>query len=131
MATLHATHPRDTLSRLETMAMMSDIGMPLVALRTQLASAINLIVQVSRLQDGSRKVTHVTEVLGFDSTGGSYVTQDIFARDYEGFDASGRILSNLRPTGILPQAVEQLREHGVDLPASVYETAERRSRDHG
>ena len=66
MSTLHATYPRDTTSRLETMAMMSDIDMPLTALRFQLASAVNIICQVSRLQDGSRKITHITEVLGFD-----------------------------------------------------------------
>ena len=66
MSTLHATYPRDTTSRLETMAMMSDVEMPLAALRVQLASAVNIICQVSRLQDGSRKITHVTEVIGFD-----------------------------------------------------------------
>lgn len=123
LSTLHATYPRDTASRLETMAMMSDIDMPLTALRIQLASAVNLIVQVSRLQDGSRKITHVTEVLGFDAASGQYQMQDIFERRYHGFDEQGRILSDLVPSGILPRCLPQLHEHGVDLPPSVYEAA--------
>jgi pilus assembly protein CpaF len=123
MSTLHATYPRDTTSRLETMAMMSDIDMPLTALRIQLASAVNIICQVSRLQDGSRKITHITEVLGFDSNKGEYILQDIFERQYHGFDDKGAILSDIVPSGILPRCLPQLHEHGVDLPASVYEAA--------
>lgn len=125
MATLHATYPRDTTSRLETMAMMSDIEMPLTALRVQLASAVNIICQVSRLQDGSRKITHVTEVLGFDQNSGQYQMQDIFVRQYQGFDANGMIVSDIVPTGILPRCLPQLHEHGVDLPPGVYEAAKR------
>jgi pilus assembly protein CpaF len=125
MSTLHATYPRDTVTRLETMAMMSDINMPLPALRAQLASAVNIILQVSRLQDGSRKVTHITEVLGFDVERSTYQMQDIFSRDYGGLDQAGMIQSEIRPTGTLPRCVEQLHEHGVDLPASVYDAAKR------
>ena len=123
MSTLHATYPRDTTSRLETMAMMSDIEMPLTALRVQLASAVNIICQVSRLQDGSRKITHITEVLGFDPNKGEYLLQDIFERQYHGFDDKGAILSDIVPSGILPRCLPQLHEHGTDLPASVYEAA--------
>lgn len=123
MSTLHATYPRDTTSRLETMAMMSDIEMPLTALRIQLASAVNMICQVSRLQDGSRKITHITEVLGFDPVKGEYIMQDIFVRQYHGFDDRGAIISEITPTGILPRCLPQLHEHGVDLPACVYEAA--------
>jgi pilus assembly protein CpaF len=125
LSTLHATYPRDTLSRLETMAMMSDIDMPLTALRVQLASAVNFIVQVARLQDGSRKVTHVSEVMGFDQESSTYQMEDVFRREYHGFDERGEILSDLVPTGILPRALPQLHEHGVDLPATVYDAAER------
>lgn len=125
MSTLHATYPRDTTSRLETMAMMSDIEMPLTALRIQLASAVNIICQVSRLQDGSRKITHVTEVLGFDLERGQYHMQDIFVRQYHGFDERGMIVSEIVPSGLLPRCLPQLHEHGVDLPASVYEQAKR------
>jgi pilus assembly protein CpaF len=123
MSTLHATYPRDTTSRLETMAMMSDIDMPLTALRVQLASAVNIICQVSRLQDGSRKITHITEVLGFDQEKSSYILQDIFVRQYHGFDQRGAIISDIVPSGILPRCLPQLHEHGVDLPACVYDAA--------
>lgn len=128
MSTLHATYPRDTVTRLETMAMMSDIDMPLAAMRVQLASAVNVILQVSRLQDGSRKVTHVTEVLGYDPDRSQYSMQDIFAREYEGKDAHGMIKSRIVPTGILPSFMDQLHEHGVDLPRSVHDAAKRRGR---
>ena len=131
LATVHATYPRDTLTRLETMCMMSDIEMPLVALRLQLASGVNIVVQVSRQQDGKRKVTHITEVLGFDVASGSYVLQDIFNRAYEGIGPNGELRSRLVPTGILPKCVPHLHEHGVDLPPSVYAAVERRTREGG
>lgn len=121
MSTLHATYPRDTVTRLETMAMMSDVDMPLQALRVQLASAVDVVCQVSRLQDGSRKVTHVTEVLGYDAEHGQYQMQDLFLRRYDGFDESGGIVSELVPTGLLPRFLPQLHEHGVDLPRGCYE----------
>ncbi len=125
MGTLHATYPRDTLTRLETMAMMSDVEIPLVALRLQIASGANVIVQVARLQDGSRKVTHITEVLGFDVETNKYLLQDVFVRRYSAPDAHGNVQSDLVPTGVLPRFAGQLREHGIDLPAAVYEAAER------
>jgi pilus assembly protein CpaF len=131
MSTLHATYPRDTTSRLETMAMMSDIEMPLTALRIQLASAVNIICQVSRLQDGSRKITHLTEVLGFDSVKGEYIMQDIFVRNYHGFDERGAIISDIVPSGVLPRCLPQLHEHGVDLPPVVYEAARNGERSQG
>jgi len=121
LSTLHATYPRDTLTRFETMAMMSDLQMPLVALRIQLASAVNLIVQVSRYQDGSRKISHITEVLGFDADKGEYITQDIFLRQHHGLGEHGEVLSDFLPTGAMPRCLEQLHEHGVDLPPAVYE----------
>lgn len=125
MSTLHATYPRDTVSRLETMAMMSDVDMPLAALRIQLASAVNIICQVSRLQDGSRKITHITEVLGYDVDKNAYQMQDLVARQYHGFDERGMIISDIVPTGILPRCLPQLHEHGVDLPPGCYEAAKR------
>jgi pilus assembly protein CpaF len=131
MGTLHATYPRDTISRFETMAMMSDIEMPLHALRIQLASALNCIVQVSRLQDGSRKITHISEVLGYDQKEETYQLQDIFVREYKGFGKQGEILSEIVPSGILPRCLPQLHEHGVDLPKSVYKAAEAAQRGNG
>ena len=127
ITTLHATYPRDTLSRLETMCMMSDVEMPLTAMRVQIASGINIVVQVSRLQDGSRKLTHVTEVLGFDVPTGSYLTQDIFLREYKGLGHGGEVLSDLVPTGVIPRCLPQLQEHGVDFPEAMYEAARQRS----
>jgi pilus assembly protein CpaF len=125
LGTLHATYPRDTLTRLETMAMMSDVELPLAALRLQIASGVNVIVQVSRLSDGSRKLTHVTEVAGFDINTGRYELNDIFTREYRGQDAHGRIRSELRPTGYLPTFLSQLRDHGKDLPNAIYAEAAR------
>src|SRR5262245_52073337 len=129
MGTCHATYPRDTMTRLETMCMMSDINMPLAAMRAQLGSGINLIVQVGRLMDGSRKTTHITEVLGYDVDAGRYLMQDIFVRQYHGVGQNGEILSDFGPTGNMPQCEEQLREHGVELPAVIYEAARRRGAD--
>ena len=129
MGTCHATYPRDTMTRLETMCMMSDIDMPLAAMRAQLGSGINMIVQVARLQDGSRKTTHITEVLGFDADTGKYQMQDIFARQYHGMGPSGEIVSEFGPTGNIPHCEEQLREHGVELPAVIYDAARRRGTD--
>src|SRR5688500_2470593 len=125
MGTLHASHPRDTLTRLETMVMMSDIDMPLVAMRTQIGSGMQLIVQVSRLMDGSRKVTHVTEVTGFDIETQKYKTRDIFVRKYEGTGPDGKIISELLPTRLLPERMHQLEEHGVTLPDPVMRLAQR------
>lgn len=126
LTTIHATYPRDTLTRLETCSMMSDIDMPLVAMRMQIASGINIIVQIARLQDGSRKLTHITEVLGWDLDKQVYISQDIYARNYLGFDEKGMILSELAPTGYLPRCLTDLHEHGVDLPPEVYAAAEKR-----
>jgi pilus assembly protein CpaF len=129
MGTLHATHPRDTLTRLETMCMMSDIDMPLAAMRQQIGSGVQVVVQVSRLQDGSRKVTHITEVKGFDNETQRYRVQDIFVREYKGMDENNRIVSELVPTGVLPDFLGQLHEHGLDLPEPVLEFARRTSRE--
>lgn len=123
LGTLHATHPRDTLTRLETMAMMSDVQMPLVALRLQIASGVNFIAQVARYRDGTRKLTHVTEVLGVDMTSGRYQLQDIFVRQHFGEDAGGRLASELTPTGHLPSQTEQLAQYGQKLPAAVVAAA--------
>lgn len=126
LTTVHATYPRDTLTRLETMCLMSDVEMPLVALRLQIASGINILVQVSRLSDGRRKVTHVSEVLGFDVNAGNYVIQDLFLRTYGAIGPDGQIQSALHPTGLVPQCVPALREHGMELPAAVVDAIERR-----
>jgi len=128
LSTLHATYPRDTLTRLETMAMMSDLAMPLAALRAQLASAVDVIVQTARLQSGARKVTHITEVQGFSQETGSYLVTDLFRREYER-DAAGELQDQLVPTGCLPQAHDRIREHGLELPQSMLDESARRGRE--
>lgn len=89
LSTLHATYPKDALHRLETMGLMSDVELPLVALRAQVASAIDFVIQTSRFADGSRGVTHITEVLGYDSQAG-YQLSDIFLRQDETLNSTGR-----------------------------------------
>ncbi|MBX3186203.1 MAG: CpaF family protein [Labilithrix sp.] len=116
MGTLHATYPRDTLTRMETMAMMSDVEMPLAAMRAQIGSGIQIIVQVARLEDGSRKVTHVTEVLGFDAATQAYLLQDLYVRRYFGRTNDNRVPSRLVATGVMPACKPQLDQHGVSLP---------------
>jgi pilus assembly protein CpaF len=123
MGTLHASYPKDTLTRLETMAMMSDVEMPLAAMRSQIGSGVQMVVQCSRLQDGSRKITHITEVTGFDLETQKYRLQDIFVRKYHGLDDKGKVISDLVPCGVLPSCMHQLEEHGVTLPDPVLQAA--------
>jgi pilus assembly protein CpaF len=126
LATLHASHPRDSLTRLETMCMMSDVSMPLSAIRMQIGSGIDVVVQVSRLADGSRKVTHITEVVGFDVDTGKYETHDLFERRFDGMDARGVVKSQLVRTLRTPNFLDRLHEHGVALPPAT-EASEVRS----
>jgi pilus assembly protein CpaF len=122
LATLHATTPRDTLARLETMCMMSDLTMPLAAIRTQIGSGIDVIVQVARLPDGARRLTHVTEVVGFDLDSGKYELRDLFVLHRHASGHGG----TLRPTGLLPTFEARLSEHGVELPAEQRRAAAQR-----
>ena len=118
MSTVHATYPRDVLSRLETMAMMANIELPLSALRSQIGSAIEIIVQTARLRDGKRCVTHITEVVGCDQAG-NYQLQDLFRRTYGQVDSRGNLPSVFRPTGVVPHCVESLLGLGRPLPKAM------------
>lgn len=122
MATVHATYPMDTLNRLETMCLMSDLGLPLHALRAQIGSAIDIIVQTARLRDGSRCVTHVSEVQGYDPEHG-YRIHDLFVRRFHGEDEQGGVVSQFKPTGVIPKCAEIIQGQGLRLPAIMYETA--------
>jgi pilus assembly protein CpaF len=113
LSTVHATYPIDALNRLETMALMSDVSLPLAALRAQVASAIQFVVQTARLQDGTRCVTHVTEVVGHEPREG-YQLRDLFVRRWSGRDASGRVLSDLVYTGAEPRCLEMMTALGID-----------------
>jgi pilus assembly protein CpaF len=120
LTTLHANSPRDALSRLETMVLMAGVELPTRAIREQAASAIDLIVHQARLRDGTRRVTHITEVTGMES---EVVTlQDLFLFDYSaGVDDTGRFLGTLRPTGIRPTFVQRLADAGILLPAGLFQ----------
>jgi pilus assembly protein CpaF len=115
ISTVHANSPRDALARLETMVLMAGVDLPMRAIREQVASAIQFIVHQSRMKDGSRRITHVTEVTGME--GDTITLQDIYLYDYGmGYDReSGRALGHLKPTGIRPRVTEHLHDLGVPV----------------
>lgn len=116
MSTLHANTPRDAVARLETMVLMAGIELPSRAIREQIASAINLIIHLSRLRDGTRRVTHLTEVTGMES--GVITLQDIFTLDHSSdIGEDGLIHASLVPTGIRPAFAERLKSEGLPVPA--------------
>jgi pilus assembly protein CpaF len=119
LCTVHANTPRDAISRLETMVLMAGMDLPARAIREQIASSIDLIVQLGRLRDGSRRVTQVTEVVGME---GQVVTlQDVFTFDYAaGIDGDGRFRGHVRPTGIRPLFTDRLAEQGIDVPVELF-----------
>lgn len=118
LTTGHANTPRDMLARLETMVLMAGMDLPVRAIREQIASAVDLIVQQSRLKDGSRRLTHITEVVGME---GEVVTlQDIFLFKEEGRDHMGRITGRMLATGLKPKFMEKLQKTGVVLPTDIF-----------
>ncbi len=120
MSTIHCNSPRDALGRMETMVLMSGMDLPLRAIREQIASAVNLIIHLSRMADGSRRVTHITEVLGMENE--IITTQDIFTFDHSmGINDRGAYLGRLKATGVRPSFVAKLSEHGIELPADIFE----------
>ena len=118
LSTLHANSPRDAIARMETMAMMAGMDIPLRVIREQIASAIDLIVQQTRLEDGSRKIAYITEVQGME--GDVVVLQDIFVLQILGKTPEGKIISELRPTGTRPRFTPRLEAHGFKLPPSIF-----------
>lgn len=119
LTTVHANSPRDSLSRLETMVLMSGVDLPVRAIREQVSSAVELIVQQTRLKDGTRRVVAVTEVVGMES--GIITSQDLFTFDYSaGRDAHGRFRGQLVPTGIRPKLVESLSDSGLEVPIHLF-----------
>src|SRR5690606_10315290 len=115
LTTAHATYPIDTLNRLETMALMGGVELPLAALRSQLASAVDIIVQTARLRDGHRLVTHITEVVGADPHDG-YVIKDLFAGLPARPGGRKQVRFALEPTGVLPGCLGLIHSQGLDLP---------------
>jgi len=118
LTTGHANSPRDMIRRLETMVMMSGMELPMKAIRENIASAVDMIVQQSRLKDGSRKITYITEVQGME--GDTVVLQDIFIFEQQGLDSNGKIIGKLKPTGIRPKFYDKLVASGIKLPADIF-----------
>ncbi len=122
ITTLHANTPRDAISRLETMVLMAGMELPLRAIREQISSALHLIIQQSRLTDGSRRLTNITEVTGME---GDIITlQDLFIYKQEGFNERGKVMGRHMSTGIIPTFVEHLENHGEKINKSMFEARE-------
>ncbi len=115
LTTVHANSPRETLSRLETLVLMAGMDLPLKAIRQQIASALSLVIQLSRMKDGSRKVTSISEIIGME--GETITMQEIFKFESRGADPStGQIIGEFNPTGIRPKLIDRLFDMGVPLP---------------
>jgi pilus assembly protein CpaF len=118
LTTLHANSPRDALSRLETMVAMANLNLPEKAVRQQIASALNVVIQISRLSDGTRKVLSISEIVGME---GDVITmQDLFMFERQGLGENGEVLGRFRPTGIRPKFADVLKARGIELPGVVF-----------
>jgi pilus assembly protein CpaF len=122
LTTVHANSPRDVISRLETMVLMSGVDLPSRAIREQIASAVNIIVQEARLTDGSRRIVAVTEITGME--GQQIVMQDLFVFKQTGIDAKGRVLGYLTATGAMPSFYDTLTSRGIELDPSLFSPRE-------
>jgi pilus assembly protein CpaF len=119
LTTIHANTPRDALARLETMIQMTGMRLSDRAMRQQIASAINLVVQVARLTDGTRRITSISEITGME--GETITMQEVFIFDRKGVDKDGKVLGRFRPTGVRPRFAERLKLYGMQLPRSFFE----------
>ena len=124
MTTVHANTPRDGITRMETMAMMANLNLPEKAIRRQIASAISLVVQIARFSDGTRRVTHMTEITGMESDVVSM--QDLFLFEKQGVSPDGHVLGTFNSTGIRPKFAERLKASGVDLSSNLFSQTGRR-----
>jgi pilus assembly protein CpaF len=118
MTTIHANTPKDAVARIETMCLMAGMDLPARAIREQVVSAVEIFVQQSRLKDGSRKVTQITEVAGME--GDVVVLQDLFVFEQTGLDEKGRIVGQLRPTGVRPRFIEKFESLNIYLPSTIF-----------
>ena len=118
LTTVHANNPRDSISRLETLVMMAGMDLPVKAIREQITSAVNLIVQQSRLSDGSRKITYITEVVGMQ--GDTVSLQDVFLFKQSGLDKRRKVIGEIVPTGFIPKFVETMESRGIKVPRSLF-----------
>ncbi len=122
LTTLHANTPRDALARLETMISMAGLNLPTKGMRQQIASAINVLIQVERLSDGRRKIVNISEITGME---GDIITmQDIFVFEREGVDEAGNVIGSFKATGIRPRFTDRMMAYGVELPVSLFSNIE-------
>jgi pilus assembly protein CpaF len=121
MATVHSNSPRDAMARLETLVMMAGMDLPVEAIRQQIAGAVNIIVQQSRLADGTRKITHITEITGYQN--GSINMQDIFVHRTTGMDKDFKVLGRHMATGFMPQLMEKFISMGIKVPKEIFRAA--------
>jgi pilus assembly protein CpaF len=119
LTTIHANSSRDALSRLETMIQMTGMRLSDRAMRQQIASAINMVVQVARLSDGTRRITSISEITGME--GDTITMQEVFTYERKGIDKDGRVIGRFRPTGVRPRFAERLKIYGMQLPRSFFE----------
>jgi pilus assembly protein CpaF len=119
LTTIHANAPRDAISRLEVMIGMANSNLGTKSIRQQVASAIDLFVQISRLNDGSRKITYITECLGME--GDVVTTQDIFVFERTGLSADGRVTGRFKPTGVRPKFSDRIKAAGIELPPAIFQ----------
>ncbi len=119
ITTVHANSPRDAIARLETMALMANLNLPEKAVRQQIASAVAIIIQISRMSDGTRRLTHFTEITGMSEEIVSM--QDIFVFDKRGVGLNGRVLGRFHSTGVMPKFGEKLKASGISLPSNLFD----------
>jgi len=119
LTTVHANTPRDALTRVETMIAMGATNLPEKAMRQQIASAVQIVVQQTRLSDGSRKITNIAEITGME---GDIITmQDIFVFEKGGLNQEGKVLGRFRATGVRPKCAERMKASGIHLPTTMFE----------
>jgi pilus assembly protein CpaF len=119
LTTIHANSPRDALYRLDTMVAMANLNIPERAVRQQIASAVNIIVQISRISDGTRKVSAISEITGMEQD--VITMQDIFLFERSGMNREGKVLGRFRATGVRPKCAERLQTMGIQLPFDMFE----------
>jgi pilus assembly protein CpaF len=119
ISTIHSNSPRDALARLETMVLMAGMELGVRAIREQIASALNIIIHQTRMKDGTRRFTHVSEIVGME--GDVITTQDLFLFDFKaGVDEHGRFLGTMRPTGLRPHFLDKLQDRGINVPPRLF-----------
>jgi pilus assembly protein CpaF len=120
LTTLHANSPQHVIARLDSLVLMSNVDLPIRAVREHIASAIDLIIHTARLSDGSRRVTYITEITGMDAQSTEVLLQDLFVFRQRGVGSSGEVLGEFKPTGHLPTFLDDLKARGIPLDEAIF-----------